>query len=82
MRHIGEMRIIDPRSRLHELATGRRVSLAALARMLDKPDHYFQRFVRMGIPAALENEDRRFLALFFGVSQMELGGDRPPRTHA
>lgn len=69
------MRIIDPRSCLRDLAAGRRAPLAALSRMLDKPDRYLSDFVRLGRPAALDDGDRRALAQFFGVSEVELGGD-------
>lgn len=69
------MRIIDPRSRLRDLADSRRLSLAAVSRMLDRPDRYLSDFVRLGRPAALEDRDRRALAQFFGVSEVELGGD-------
>ena len=71
------MRVFDPRSRLRELAAARRVSLAALSRMLNRPERYLSDFARLGRPAALEDDDRRVLAAFFDIPEMELGGDAP-----
>ncbi len=71
------MRVLDPRTRLRELAAARNVSLAGLSRMLDRPERYLSNFARRRRLTALDPRDRRILALFFGVSEMELGGDAP-----
>ncbi|MCT2399452.1 S24 family peptidase [Novosphingobium mangrovi (ex Huang et al. 2023)] len=63
----------DVRQKLLELAGDRRVSLAALSRMIGKNASYLQQFVRKGSPRKLEEEDRGMLARFFGVDEVELG---------
>jgi phage repressor protein C with HTH and peptisase S24 domain len=65
---------VDPRERLAELARERGSSLAALSRMLGRNGTYLQQFITKGSPRKLEEEDRRKLAQFFGVSEVELGG--------
>ncbi len=65
----------DPvRERLVALAAARRISLAALSGLLDRNASYLQQFVRKGSPRKLEENDRRTLAEFFGVDEIELGG--------
>lgn len=64
----------DPRARLMELARTRGVSLSALSAMLGRNAAYLQQFVRKGSPRKLEENDRRVLAMFFGVDEAELGG--------
>jgi phage repressor protein C with HTH and peptisase S24 domain len=64
---------MEPRERLTELAASRHVSLAALSRMIGRNSSYLQQFVTKGSPRKLEEEDRRKLADFFGVSESELG---------
>lgn len=66
------------RARLLELAGGRGVSLSALSGLLGRNPAYLQQFVRKGSPRKLEEDDRRVLATFFGVSESELGA--PPRA--
>ncbi len=61
------------RSRLVVLAASRGVSLAALSAMIGRNTTYLQQFVRKGSPRKLEENDRRTLAQFFGVSEIELG---------
>ena len=63
------------RARLVELAEARRTSLASLSAMLGRNPSYLQQFVRKGSPRKLEEADRRRLAEFFGVSEVELGAD-------
>src|SRR6187402_1281684 len=64
---------MDPRERLSQLASERGSSLAALSRMLGRNGTYLQQFITKGSPRKLEEEDRRKLAQFFGVSETELG---------
>jgi phage repressor protein C with HTH and peptisase S24 domain len=65
---------MDPRKRLAELAREKGSSLAALSRMLGRNPSYLQQYISKGSPRKLEEEDRRRLAQFFGVSEAELGG--------
>ena len=65
----------EDRARLVELAERTRTSLAALSSMLGRNPSYLQQFVRKGSPRRLEEQDRRRLADFFGVSEVELGAD-------
>ncbi len=64
---------MEPRERLSELVRERGNSLAALSRMLGRNSTYLQQFITKGSPRKLEEEDRRKLAQFFGVSEAELG---------
>lgn len=73
------------RVRLVELTEKSRTSLASLSAMLGRNPSYLQQFVRKGSPRKLEEADRRRLAEFFGVDEVELGADpeyRPPRELA
>ena len=63
------------RARLVELAESNRASLSALSSMLGRNPSYLQQFVRKGSPRRLEEQDRRKLAEFFGVGEVELGAD-------
>jgi phage repressor protein C with HTH and peptisase S24 domain len=65
---------MEPRERLTQLASERGSSLAALSRMLGRNGTYLQQFITKGSPRKLEEEDRRKLAQFFGVGEVELGG--------
>lgn len=75
---ISEPAADDPRARLVELARTRGVSLSALSAMLGRNAAYLQQFVRKGSPRKLEENDRRVLAMFFGVDEAELGGLAAP----
>ena len=63
------------RARLVELTERSRTSLASLSSMLGRNTSYLQQFVRKGSPRKLEEADRRRLAEFFGVDEVELGAD-------
>lgn len=63
----------DARARLVALAAARGVSLAALSALIGRNTTYLQQFVRKGSPRKLEENDRRTLAQFFGVGEIELG---------
>ena len=67
------------RARLVELTEQARTSLASLSGMLGRNSSYLQQFVRKGSPRKLEEADRRKLAEFFGVDEVELGADRDAR---
>lgn len=62
------------RTRLVALAAQRGVSLAALSALIGRNTTYLQQFVRKGSPRKLEENDRRILAEFFAVPEIELGG--------
>ena len=64
---------MDPRERLTELAGQARTSLSALSRMIGRNSSYLQQYISKGSPRKLEEEDRRRLAEFFGVTEAELG---------
>ena len=65
----------DGRQRLVELAQQAGASLAGLSALLGRNPSYLQQFLRKGSPRRLEEADRRRLAEFFGVSEVELGAD-------
>lgn len=69
---------VDARARLVDLARLRGVSLSALSAMIGRNAAYLQQFVRKGSPRKLEENDRRTLAMFFGVDDAELGGPDAP----
>lgn len=65
----------DPaRARLLELAEERGYALSALSKLINRNTTYLQQFVRKGSPRKLEENDRRVLADFLGVDELELGG--------
>lgn len=65
----------EARLRLKDLAAARGDSLAALSAMLGRNAAYLQQFVARGSPRRLAPEDRRRLADYFGVDEVELGAD-------
>ena len=72
----------DPRSRLRALAQARGDSLSALSVMLGRNVAYLQQFVVRGSPRRLAAEDRRRLADYFGVEEVDLGAEAGRRTFA
>lgn len=64
----------NPRERLLELSREKGSSLAGLSEMIGRNPTYLQQFIRKGSPRKLEEDDRRILAEFFGVSESQLGG--------
>ena len=67
---------MDTRETLARLASDRGSSLAALSRMIGRNPSYLQQYITKGSPRKLEEDDRRVLAGFFGVSESELGGSQ------
>jgi hypothetical protein len=63
----------DPRKALMTAAAARKVTLAALSRMLDRPEGYLGRFTRGEHPKALTAAEHKTLAQFFGVDERALG---------
>lgn len=63
----------DARQRLLELSRQNGASLSRLSQLIGRNATYLQQFIRKGSPRKLEEDDRRVLAEFFGVSESELG---------
>lgn len=72
---------MDAREKLANLAHDRGTSLAALSRMIGRNPSYLQQYITKGSPRKLEEEDRRHLAQFFDVDELELGG-RQEKSYA
>ena len=69
------------RQRLDALITSRGEDYASLSRRLGRNPTYIQQFVKRGVPRRLSEEDRRTLALHFGIAERLLGGpDEPGRA--
>lgn len=64
---------VEERGRLRQLAQESGASLASLSAMIGRNTSYLQQFITKGSPRKLEEQDRRRLAEFFGVSEEELG---------
>ncbi len=62
----------NARQRLEQLADEKGVSLKALSEMIGRNSAYLQQFIKRGTPKKLEEDDRKMLAQFFGVSEGEL----------
>ncbi|MEO6434035.1 MAG: S24 family peptidase [Sphingomicrobium sp.] len=66
----------DPRKMIEQLCRERGDDFAGLSRLLGRNPAYIQQFIRRGVPRRLKEEERRKLALYFGVAEAVLGG--PP----
>lgn len=64
----------DPRAVLDQLIRARGEDYASLSRLLGRNSAYIQQFIKRGVPRKLDEDDRRILADYFGVSQLLLGG--------
>ncbi|HYZ47784.1 MAG TPA: S24 family peptidase [Sphingomonas sp.] len=67
----------DARTALDALIRERREDYASLSRLLGRNPAYIQQFIKRGVPKKLDEEDRRTLARYFGVSEALLGGPGP-----
>lgn len=65
---------IDPREALARLLKERGEDFAGLSRLIGKNPAYIQQFIKRGTPRKLDEEDRRTIARFLGVSETLLGG--------
>ena len=79
--------VADPRAYLDDLIRDRREDYASLSRMIGRNPSYIQQYLKRGTPKRLDEEDRRKLARYFGVSEALLGGtevraERPLKTIA
>ena len=63
----------DPRAKLLLLASNHGASLSGLSELIGRNSTYLQQFIRKGSPRKLEENDRRTLAQFFGIDEVELG---------
>lgn len=64
----------DVRTALDRLIRDRREDYASISRLLGRNAAYVQQFIKRGVPRKLDEEDRRTLARYFGVSEAVLGG--------
>jgi hypothetical protein len=64
----------EARAALEALIQQQREDYASLSRMLGRNPAYIQQFIKRGVPKKLDEEDRRKLARYFGVSETMLGG--------
>jgi phage repressor protein C with HTH and peptisase S24 domain len=64
----------NARAALDALIRERRDDYASLSRLLGRNPAYIQQFIKRGVPRKLDEEDRRTLARYFGVSEALLGG--------
>lgn len=64
----------DARAALDALIRERREDYASLSKLLGRNPAYIQQFIKRGVPKKLDEEDRRTLARYFGVSEALLGG--------
>src|ERR1043165_4534908 len=64
----------DPRVVLERLIAERGENYSDLSRRLKRNPSYIQQFIKRGTPRKLDEEDRRILARYFGVSEEVLGG--------
>jgi phage repressor protein C with HTH and peptisase S24 domain len=64
----------EARAALDALIRERREDYASLSRLLGRNPAYIQQFIKRGVPKKLDEEDRRTLARYFGVSEAMLGG--------
>jgi phage repressor protein C with HTH and peptisase S24 domain len=70
----------EPRAELARLIADRREDFAGLSRMLGRNAAYVQQYIKRGVPKKLSEEDRRKLALYFGVDESSLGGPAQPNS--
>lgn len=66
--------MVDARDTLERLMNGRGDSSVALSRLLGRNAAYIQQFIKRGVPRKLDEDDRRVLARYFGVTEAVLGG--------
>ena len=64
----------DARATLERLIAGRGDNYADLSRLIGRNAAYIQQFIKRGTPRKLDEDDRRVLARYFGVSEDMLGG--------
>jgi phage repressor protein C with HTH and peptisase S24 domain len=63
----------DPRATLERLLKERGEDFAGLSRLIGKNPAYIQQFIKRGTPRKLDEDDRRTIARYLGVSETLLG---------
>ena len=66
------------RNRLQKLMDERGDDCLSISRMLGRNAAYFQQFLKRGVPKKLKEDDRRLLATYFGIDEVDLGGPASP----
>ncbi len=67
----------DARIALDRLIAERGENYADLSRLIGRNPAYIQQFIKRGTPRKRDEDDRRVLARYFGVSEELLGGGTP-----
>jgi len=70
----------EVRTHLEKLMDERGDDCLSISRLLGRNAAYFQQFLRRGVPRKLKEDDRRILASYFGIDEVELGGPAAPLT--
>src|SRR5688572_4995529 len=70
----------DPREVLARLLKERGGDFAGLSRLIGKNPAYIQQFIKRGTPRKLDEDDRRTIARYLGVSEALLGGPDTERA--
>ncbi|HEU0135373.1 MAG TPA: S24 family peptidase [Allosphingosinicella sp.] len=73
------MNAVDPRTALERLLRERGEDYAGLSRLIGKNPAYIQQFIKRGTPRKLDEQDRRTIARYLGVSEAVLGGPAAAR---
>ncbi|HET9640057.1 MAG TPA: S24 family peptidase [Allosphingosinicella sp.] len=71
---------LDPREALARLLKERGEDFAGLSRLIGKNPAYIQQFIKRGTPRKLDEDDRRTIANYLGVSEALLGGPEASRN--
>ncbi|MEA3010705.1 MAG: hypothetical protein QOJ91_2397 [Sphingomonadales bacterium] len=74
------MERIDPRQALERILREKGEDFAGLSRLIGKNPAYIQQFIKRGTPRKLDEDDRRTIARYLGVSEAELGGPSGDRS--
>lgn len=70
--------MVDARETLERLIRDRGEDYVALSRLIGRNAAYIQQYIRRGVPKKLDEDDRRTLSRYFGVSESALGGPSQP----
>jgi hypothetical protein len=68
----------DIRTTLDQLIREHGADYVSLSKMLGRNAAYMQQFIKRGVPRKLDEDDRRALAVFFGVDEKALGAPESP----
>ena len=69
----------DPRSVVRERLATRRLSCAALSRLIGRNDAFVQQWLERGTPRKLDEDDRLRMAMALDVDEVSLGARMPWR---